>query len=352
MNGLAGPLGLRVEVAPADHQNRPDVGVNIARQWFDQGVDAICDLQGSAIALAINNLVRERDKVMLAFNVGVSDLTGRACTPNTVHWAYDTQMLARVTASQLVRQGGDSWFFIRADYAFGRALQDDATPFIERSGGRVVGSIAMPFPSTDFASALLRAQASGAKVIGLANAGDDLVNCVKQAGEFGITRRGQRLAAMLVFINNVHALGLPSAQGLVLTESFYWDRNDATRAFTRRAIEAGFDRNMRPNMSQAANYAGTQHYLRAVARLGAAEAKRSGAAAVEAMKQMPVQSEIYVRVSIRADGRVVSPAYLFEVKRPEESRGPWDYYKLLATVSEENAWRPMAEGGCEMVRGR
>lgn len=274
---FAGPLGLNVEVVVADHQNKPDVAVSIARQWLDQGVDAICDLQGSAIALAINNLVRERDKVMLACNVGVSDLTGRACTPNIVHWAYDSYMLARTACSGLVRNGGDSWFFIRADYAFGRTMQDDATAFIDRAGGRVVGSVAMPFPSTDFSSAIIQAQASRAKVVGLANAGDDLVNCVKQAGEFGLTRRGQRLAAMLVFINNIHAIGIQAAQGLVLSETFYWDLNDRTRGFTQRAIAAGFNRNARPNMSQAACYASTVHYLRAAASLGAAEAKRTAA---------------------------------------------------------------------------
>ncbi len=348
---FAGPVGLNVEVLVADHQNKPDVGANIARQWFDQGVDAIADIQGSAIALAINNLVRERDKVMLAFNVGVADLTGRACTPNTVHWAYDTHMLARSTGTAVVRSGGDTWFFIRADYSFGKALQDDTAAFVMRAGGRVLGSIAMPFPSTDFSSALLQAQASRAKVVGLANGGDDLVNSIKQAGEFGLTRRGQKLVALLTFINNVHALGLQAAQGLVLTETFYWDLNDRTRAFTRRALAAGFGRIGRPNMSQAANYAGTLHYLKAVASLGAAEAKRSGAAVVARMKAMPVEDDVYGRASVREDGRVATPAYLFEVKRPEESRGPWDYYRLVATTAAEEAWRPLNEGGCPFVRG-
>lgn len=348
---MAGPLGLNVEVVSADHQNRPDVAVALARQWMDQGVDAICDLQNSAVALAINNLVRERDKVILAFNVGTAELTGGACTPNMVHWSYDSNMLARVSTTALVAQGGDTWFFIRADYSFGRALQDDATTFINRAGGRVLGSVAMPFPSTDFAAALLQAQSSRAKVIGLANGGDDLVNSVKQAGEFGITRRGQRLAAMLTFINNIGAMGLNSAQGLVLTETFYWDMNDRTRAFTQRAFGAGFDRNKRPNMTQAAAYAGTQHYLKAAASLGAAEAKRSGSAVVARMKQMPVESEVYDgAASVRADGRAITPAYLFEVKRPEDSRGDWDFYKLLATVPAEQAWRTLAESGCPLVR--
>lgn len=348
---MAGPLGLNVEIVAADHQNKPDVAMSIARQWLDQGVDAICDLQNSAIALAINNLMRERDKVMLAFNVGTAELTGGACSPNVIHWAYDSNMLPRVAGTALVRDGGDTWFFIRADYSFGRALQDDATTFINRAGGRVVGSVALPFPSTDFASALLQAQSSRAKVIGLANGGDDLVNAVKQAGEFGITRRGQRLAAMLIFINNVSAMGLAAAQGLVLSETFYWDMNDKTRGFTQRAFGAGFDRSKRPNMSQAAAYAGTQHYLKAVAALGAAEAKRSGSAVVARMKQMPVESDVYDGPgAVRADGRAVTPAYLFEVKRPEESRGDWDFYKLLATVPIDQAWRPLTETGCSLVR--
>jgi branched-chain amino acid transport system substrate-binding protein len=347
---LAQQLGLQVELLVADHQNKPDVAVGITRQWLDQGVDAILDVQGSAIALAVNNIVRERDKVMLASNVGVAELTGKSCTPNVVHFAYDSYMLARVGSTSLVRDGGDTWFFIRADYSFGRAMQDDATAFINAAGGRVVGSVALPFPSTDFASALVQAQASRAKVIGLANAGDDLVNAVKQAGEFGVTRRGTRLAAMLVFINNVHAMGLQAAQGLVLSETFYWDMSDRSREFTRRVIATGFNRNLRPNMSQAACYAGTLHYLKAVASVGAAEAKRSGAAVVARMKQMPMEDDIYGRSAIREDGRAVSPAYLFEVKKPEESKGEWDYYKLLQTVPADQAWRPLSEGGCSLVR--
>jgi branched-chain amino acid transport system substrate-binding protein len=346
---MAAPLGLNVEVVSADHQNKPDVAMGIARQWLDEGVDAICDIQNSAIALAISGLVRERDKVMLAFNVATSNLTGPACSSNTIHWAYDTWMLSRVTTSALVKQGADTWFFIRADYAFGRALEDDATAFIKQAGGRVTGSVAMPFPSTDFASALLNAQSSGAKVVGLANGGDDMVNCIKQAGEFGITRRGQRIAALLVFINNVHSIGLNSAQGLVLANSFYWDMNDRTRGFSRRVIASGFNPDMRPNMSQAACYSGTRHYLKAIAQLGADTAKRSGVAVVARMKQVPIEDDIYDHATIRADGRVVSPAYLFQVKRPEESGGPWDYYKLLATVPSEEAWRPLANGGCKLA---
>ncbi len=347
---LARQLGLTVEVIAADHQNKADVAMAIARQWLDEGVDAICDLQNSGIALAVSDLVRQRDRVCQAFNVGTSDMTGKACTANTVHWAYDSDMLARVAGAALVKTGADTWFFIRADYAFGRALQDDATAAVNRAGGKVLGSVALPFPSTDFAAALLQAQSSGAKVIALANGGSDLVNAVKQAGEFGITQRGQTLASLLVFINNVHAIGLASAQGLVLTETFYWDRNDSSRAFTQRVMDAGFDRNARPNMAHAACYIGTRHYLRAVAALGVAEAKKSGAAVVARMKQMPIEDDLYQGASIRPDGRVVSPAYLFEVKTPAESKSDWDVYKLLATIPVDQAWRPLADGACALTR--
>ncbi len=346
---FASHAGLNVEVLVGDHQNKPDIGVSIARQWFDQGVDAIADIQGSGIALAINNLVRERDKVMLAFNVGVS-LTTQNCTPNAIQWAYDTYMLTKVAGTAVVRDGGTSWYFIRANYAFGKALQDDATSFVTAAGGTVVGSTAMPFPSTDFSSALLDAQASHAKVVGLANSGDDFVNCVKQASEFGLVHSGQRLVALLTFINNIHALGLQSAQGLLLTESFYWDMNERTRAFTKRVVAGGFDPNARPNMSQAANYSGTIHYLKAVASLGAAEAKKSGAAVVARMKALPGDDDAFGTTSIRADGRVMNAAYLFEVKRPEDSHGPWDYYRLVATVPAEQAFRPLEEGGCPLVK--
>lgn len=345
----AGQAGLNVEVIVGDHQNKPDIGLSIARQWFDQGVDAVADIQGSGIALAINDLVRERDKVMLAFNVGVS-LTTKNCTPNTVQWAYDTYMLTKVAGTAVGRDGGTSWYFIRADYAFGKALQDDATTFVIKAGGNVVGGIAMPFPSTDFSSALLQAQTSRAKVVALANGGDDLVNCVKQAAEFGLTRGGQRLVALLTFINNVHSLGLPAAQGLLLTESFYWDMNDRTRAFSKRVVSSGFDPNARPNMSQAANYSGTLQYLKAVTSLGTTEAKRSGSAVVARMKSFPCEDDAFGATSIREDGRAMNPAYLFEVKRPTDSHGPWDYYKLIATMPAEEAFRPLAEGGCPFVK--
>jgi branched-chain amino acid transport system substrate-binding protein len=346
---FAPKLGLTVEVLSADHGNKPDLAVSLARQWLDNGVDAICDLQNSAIALALNGLMRERDKVVLATNVGTAEITGKACSPNLVHFAYDSSMLARVAGTQIVKDGGDTWYFIRPDYAFGRAIQDDATTAIDRAGGKVIGSIAQPFPTTDFSSALLQAQQSKAKIIGLANGGDELVNVVKQAGEFGILQGGQHLAAMLVFINNVHSMGLQAAQGLRLVSTFYWDRNDPSRAFTRRAVDAGFNRAMRPNMSHAACYAGTAHYLKAVAALGAEAAKHSGAAVVARMKQMPIESDVYDSGSIREDGRAITPAYLFEIKAPADSKGDWDYYKLLQTVPADQAWRPLSEGGCPLV---
>ena len=347
-NEFGPKLGLAVEVLSADHGNKADIALSIARQWLDSGVDVICDLQNSAIALALNGLMRERDKVVLATNVGTAELTGKACSPNLVHFAYDSAMVARVAGTQIVKEGGDTWYFIRPDYSFGRAIQDDATIAIERAGGRVVGSIAQPFPTTDFSSALLQAQQSKAKIIGLANGGDELVNVVKQASEFGIVQSGQRLAAMLVFINNVHAMGLPAAQGLRLVSTFYWDRNEPSRAFTRRVLDAGFNRAMRPNMSQAACYAAVAHYLKAAA-LGVEQAKRSGAAVVGRMKQMPIESDIYDSGSIREDGRAITPAYLFEAKMPAESKADWDYYKLVRTIPADEAWRPLAEGGCPLV---
>ena len=339
--------GLKVEVRVADHQNKPDIGVGIARQWFDEGVDVVADVQGSAIGLALNGLVRERDKVMLACNVATSDLTGKACSPNTVHFAHDTYMLGNSTGSAMVKQGGDTWFFIRADYAFGKSMQADTVAVVEKSGGKVLGSLAVPFPNSDFSGALLQAQSSGARVIGLAEAGLDLVNCLKQASEFGITKRGQKLAALIMFINDVHALGLPTTQGLVLSNTFYWDLNDRTRAFSRRVwSEMG---NAPPNMCQAANYSSVTHYLKAAAALGAAEAKKSGLAAVNWMKAHKVEDDAIGEATIRVDGIAASPAFLCEVKKPEESKHPWDYYRILATTQGDKAWRPLSEGGCPLA---
>ncbi len=344
---FAAASGVRAEILVADHQGRPDVGLAAARRWIDQdGVDVIMDFQNSAIALAVAGLVRERDKIAMVCNAGTTDLTGRACSPNTLHWAYDTHMLANVTGGAMVRAGGDTWFFITADYAFGHALERDTAAFVTRAGGRVVGQVRTPFPNTDFSSALLAAQASRAKVIGFANAGADLVNAVKQAAEFGVTRRGTKLAGLLIQINDIHGLGLQAAQGLSLTESFYWDLNDRTRAFTARVLPGMGG--ARPNMSQAACYSATLHYLRAVAAVGVAEAKRSGRAVVERMRAAPMEDDVFGSSTLRPDGRVLHKAYLFEVKTPEESRAPWDYYKVIGEVPAEQAFRPMGEGGCSL----
>jgi branched-chain amino acid transport system substrate-binding protein len=343
--------GFNVEVLFADNQNRADIGVNIVRQWFDTGgVDAVVDIGASSVALAVNEVVREKNKVHLNTSSATSDLTGRACTPNTVHWTYDTYMLANSVGGATVRAGGDSWFFITADYAFGHALERDTTQFVRGAGGRILGSVRTPFPGTsDFSSFLLQAQASGAKVIGLANAGTDTTNCVKQAAEFGLNRRGIRLASLLMFLTEVRSLGLRTAQGLVCTESFYWDLNDRTRAFTRRA------RTLVPESAgvastHAGSYAATLHYLKAVAQMGVAAAKASGAEAVARMKAMPTDDDAFGPGTIRQDGRKMHPAYLFEVKKPEESKGPWDLYKLLQTTTAEQTFRPLAEGGCPFVR--
>ena len=346
-----GALGFNVEVVVADHQNRPDVGVNISRQWFDRdGVDMVIDVPTSSVALAVAQVAREKNKVYINSSGATSDLTGSACTPNTLHWTYDTYMLAKSTGGAMVRAGGDTWYVITADYAFGHALERDTTTFINAAGGRVLGAVRTPFPgTTDFSSFLVQAQASRAKVVGLANAGGDTINSIKQAAEFGLTRRGTKLAALLMFISDVHALGLQTAQGLVCTETFYWDLNDRTRAFTQRVLPS-MPGGLRPGMAQAGCYSGAMHYLKAVKDMGAAAAKADGAATVARMKAMPVDDDAFGPTSIRADGRRIMPAYLLEVKTPAESRGPWDYYKLLQTTPADQAFRPLAEGGCPLVR--
>jgi branched-chain amino acid transport system substrate-binding protein len=346
-----GALGFNVEVIQADPQNKPDVGSNIARQWLDRdGVDLIIDVPTSSVALAVNGIVREKNKAYINSTGASSDLTGSQCSPNTVHWTYDTYMLARGTGGAMVRAGGDTWFFITADYAFGHALERDTAEFVRQAGGRVLGSVRTPFPgTTDFSSFLVQAQASRAKVIGLANAGGDTINSIKQAAEFGITRRGVKLAGLLVFITDVHSLGLQTAQGLVLTESFYWDLNDRTRAFTTR-VRPNMPNNAPPTMAQAGCYAGALHYLKAVKDMGVAAAKADGGAAIARMKAMPTDDDAFGAGSIRVDGRKIHPVYLFEVKAPNESRGAWDYYKVLQTVPAEEAFRPLAAGGCALVR--
>jgi branched-chain amino acid transport system substrate-binding protein len=344
-----GNRGFNVEVVNADHQNRPDVGVNIARQWYDQGVDMIIDVPTSSVGLAVNGVAREKNKAYVNTGSATSDLTGAQCSPNTVHWMYDTYMLAKSTGAAMVRAGGDSWYFITADYAFGHALERDTGNFVRGAGGRVLGSVRYPFPATtDFSSYLLQAQATRPKVIGFANAGADLINSIKQAAEFGVTRRGIKLAALLMFLPDVHAIGLQTAQGLVLTESFYWDLNDRTRALTQR-LQPRL-RDQVPNMASVANYSGALHYLKAVADMGVAAAKASGVETINRMKAMPCDDDAFGPGIIRADGRKLCPSYLFEVKAPSESRGRWDYYKLVGTTPAGEAFRPIADGNCPFLR--
>jgi branched-chain amino acid transport system substrate-binding protein len=336
---FAGSRNIKVEVLEGDHQNKPDVGAAIARQWFDSGVDMITDVPNSAVALAVNAIAAEKNKAYLNTGAASTALTAN-CPNNTVHWGYNTTMLAS-SAGANVRAGGKTWFFVVADYVFGRDLKDTATQFVDRAGGKVLGSIAYPFPSTtDFSSFLLQAQASGADIIAFGNAGADAVNCVKQAHEFGLTQGGKRLAAMLAFIQVVHSLGLETAQGLLLTESFYWDMNPRTRAFMDR-IKGKLGGNY-VSTEQAATYAATLHYLKASADLGVTAAKASGAATVARMKAMPTDDDCYGSIQIRQDGQAMHPAYLFECKTPAQSRGPWDLYNLVATIPAEEANPPAA----------
>jgi branched-chain amino acid transport system substrate-binding protein len=339
--------GFTVEVLTADHLNKPDVGTTIARQWFDRdGVDVIVEVANSGVALAVAGVAREKNKVYLNSGAATSDLTGKSCNANTIHWVYDTFMLARSTGGAMVKAGGDSWYFITADYAFGHALQRDTGDFVTGAGGKVLGSVAYPFPGTsDFSSYLIQAQASGAKVLGIANAGADTINTIKQAKEFGIK---MRLAGLLMFLTDVHSLGLDVAQGIALTDSFYWDMNDRTRAFADRftAKVPG----VRPTMVQAGVYSSSLHYLKTAAAMGVAEAKQDGAATVARMKAMPTDDDCFGKGSIRADGRCIHPSYLWEVKKPSESKGPWDYYKLLETTPADEAFRPLDKGGCPLVK--
>ncbi len=346
-----GQRGFNVEFVSADHQNRPDAGVAIARRWIDnENVDMILNLAASSVALAVSQVALERNKVCIPTSTATSDLTGRACNTNTIHWVYDTYMLAKVAGAATVRAGGQSWFFITADYAFGHALERDTSNFVRAAGGRVVGSVRHPFPATtDFSSFLVQAQASRAQVIGLANAGADTINSIKQIGEFGLTRRGIKVAALLLFDTDVHALGLATAQGLVCANTFYWDLNDRTRRVSAAILRAsGVD--MPVAMSHAGDYSASMHYLKACADLGVTAAKASGRAVVERMKAMPTDDDAFGAGSIRADGRKLHPAYLCEVKTPAESRGRFDFYKILQTVTPEEAFRPVAEGGCSLIR--
>jgi branched-chain amino acid transport system substrate-binding protein len=341
---------LQVEVLHADHQHKADVGAAIARQWYDRdGVDAILEVNNSAMALAVADLAREKDKVFLATGPATADLHGPRCSPNHVHWTYDTWMLAHGAGTATVRAGGDSWYFLTADYAFGHALQRDTARAVEAAGGKVLGQTRYPFPqTTDYSSFLLQAQASRAKVLGLANAGTDTVNSVKQAHEFGLTRR-MKLVGLLCLLGDVRAIGAEAAQGLLLTEPFYWDLNDRTRAFTRRVLPK-MPPNIYPSTNHAGAYSAVLHYLKAAAAIGPAQAKASGRATIEQMKALPPEDDCFGPGRVREDGRKIHPVYLFEVKPPAEVRTEWDLYRLAGTIEAEHAMRPLSERGCPLVR--
>ena len=337
--------GIKVEILSADHQNKPDVGSNVARQWYDvDKVDVIVDVPNSGVALAVNQITRDKGKVFLASGPASSDLTGKACSPNTVHWAYDTWMLANGTGTAIVKQGGDTWFFITADYAFGHALERDTAAVVTKNGGKVLGAVKVPINNQDFSSFLLQAQASKAKIVGLANAGGDTTNSIKQAAEFGIVKGGQSLAGMLVFITDIHALGLATAQGLIFTETFYWDMNDQTRAFAKTF--AAQDKGIHPTMVHAGVYSALLHYFKAVEALKTDD----GTKVVAKMKEMPTDDPLFGKGTIRPDGRKIHPAYLVEVKKPSESKAPWDYYKVRATIPADQAFRPVNQGECPLVK--
>ncbi len=337
--------GLKVEVVSADHQNKPDVGSAIARKWYDsEGVDVIVDVPTSSVALAVNQITKEKGKAFLVSGAATSDLTGKACSPNTIHWTYDTWELANGTGSAIVKTGGKTWFFLTADYAFGHALERDTAAVVVKNGGKVVGSVRHPFPTADFSSFLLQAQASKAQIIGLANAGADTTNAIKQAAEFGIVKAGQNLAGMLVFLTDVHALGLNTAQGLIFTTSWYWDMNDASRAWAKRFAAANGGKY--PTMVQAGVYSSVIHYLKAVKAINSDD----GTKVIAEMKKLPTDDPLFGKGTVRADGRKLHPAYLVEVKKPSESKGPYDYYKIRATIPADQAFRPMADGGCPLVK--
>ena len=337
---------LKIEIVSADHQNKPDVGSSIARKWYDaEGVDMITDVPTSSVGLAVSQVTTDKNKVNVNTGGGSSDLSGKACSPNFVHWLYDTWMLAHGTGSAVVKSGGDTWFFLTADYAFGQALERDTSDVVKASGGKVLGGVKVPLSTADFSSFLLQAQGSKAKIVGLANAGADTINSIKQAAEFGIVKGGQKLAGLLVFLSDVHGLGLQTAQGLNLTETFYWDLNDQTRTWSKRFAAANGGKD--PGADHAGVYAGVLHYLKAVDAL---QDDTDGKAIVAKMKAIPTDDILFGKGTIREDGRKLHPAYLFEVKKPSESKYPYDYYKLLQTTPADEAFRPLSEGGCPLVR--
>jgi branched-chain amino acid transport system substrate-binding protein len=342
---IAGRTGNNIEVIAGDHQNKPDIGSAIANRWIDvDKVDVIVDVPTSSVAFAVNDIVKAKNKVFLGSGVAASDLTGSRCSPNTVHWTYDTWALANGTGKAIARTGGNTWFFITADYAFGHALERDTAAVVEANNGKVLGRVRHPLATNDFSSFLLQAQASKAKIVGLANAGGDTINAIKQAAEFGIVQGGQNLAGLLVNVNDVHALGLKAAQGLLLTEAWYWDATEANRAFAKTFAAANNGR--KPSMVQAGVYAAVTHYLKAVDALKSAS---DGKAVVAKMKQLPIDDDLFGKGTIRPDGRKIHDMYLFEVKRPEESKYPWDYYKLRATIPAAEAFRPLSEGNCALA---
>ena len=340
--------GWKIDIISGDHQNKPDIGTAIARQWFDvDKVDAIVDVPNSGVALAVNNVIKEKNGVYINSGAATSDLTNAQCSPNTVHWTYDTYMLAHTTGQALVKAGGDSWFFLTADYAFGAALERDTTAVILANGGKIVGGVKHPLNTSDFSSFLLQAQSSKAKIIGLANAGGDTTNAIKQAAEFGIVKGGQKLAALLLFLTDVKAIGLETAQGLNFTETFYWDLNDQTRAFSKK-FAARMKNSAPPTMVQAGVYSGLLHYFKALDALGGNP--HDGVKVVEKMKSMPTDDPLFGKGEIQPNGRTIHSAYLFEVKKPSESKGPWDFYKLIGTVPGDQAFTPLAESKCPMLK--
>jgi branched-chain amino acid transport system substrate-binding protein len=346
-SGMTGK-GWKIDLISADHQNKPDVATNIARQWIDvDKVDVLMDVLNSGVALAVNNVVREKNSVMINSGAASSDLTDAQCSPNTVHFTYDTYMLAHSTGQALVKAGGDTWFFITADYAFGAALERDTTAVVVGAGGKVIGDVKHPLNTADFSSFLLQAQASKAKIIGMANAGGDTTNTIKQAAEFGIVKGGQKLAALLLFLTDVKAIGLETAQGLNFTETFYWDMNDDTRAFSKK-FAARMKNGAPPTMVHAGVYAGVRHYLKALEALGGNP--HDGLKVVDKMKSMPTDDALFGKGEIQPNGRVLHPAYLFEVKKPSESKAPWDLYKLVGTVPGNQAFTPLDKSTCALLK--
>jgi branched-chain amino acid transport system substrate-binding protein len=340
--------GWKIDIISGDHQNKPDIGTTIARQWFDvDKVDVIVDVPNSGVALAVNNVIKEKNGVYINSGAATSDLTNAQCSPNTVHWTYDTYMLAHTTGQALVKAGGDSWFFLTADYAFGAALERDTTAVVTANGGKVIGGVKHPLNTSDFSSFLLQAQSSKAKIIGLANAGGDTTNSIKQAAEFGIVKGGQKLAALLLFLTDVKAIGLETAQGLNFTETFYWDMNDQTREFSKK-FSARIKNGAPPTMVQAGVYAGLLHYFKALEALGGNP--HDGVKVVEKMKSMPTDDPLFGKGEIQPNGRTIHSAYLFEVKKPSESKGPWDFYKLVGSVPGDQAFTPLSESKCALLK--